>query len=126
MNNLKLYTAKDVEPLFRKRRGELKFGESVEFVTSLEELEKSRAKYVLLGIPEDVGVLANYGKKGTSHGSGYNYDTHIPIIFFGNGIKKGSSVRAIEITDIAPTLSMILGISLPNAATGQPLIELFD
>ena len=67
-----------------------------------------------------------YGKAGTTHGSGYTYDTHVPIIFFGKGIKKGSSVRKVSITDIAPSLSMLLNISLPNSATGIPLIELFD
>lgn len=77
-------------------------------------------------LPGYLSVSSDYGKKGTSHGSGYNYDTHIPVIFFGQGIKQGNSVRPVSITDIAPTLSMFLDISLPNAATGTPLIELFD
>ena len=68
----------------------------------------------------------SYGRKGTSHLSGYTYDTHVPILFFGKGIKKGSSVRPVEITDIAPSLSMLLNISLPSGATGQPLTELFE
>lgn len=67
-----------------------------------------------------------YGKAGTTHGSGYTYDTHVPILFFGQGVSKGSSVRKVSITDIAPSLSMLLNISLPNSSTGSPLIELFD
>lgn len=67
-----------------------------------------------------------YGKAGTTHGSGYTYDTHVPLLFFGSGIQSGSSVRNVAITDIAPTLSMILKISLPNSSTGNPLTELFD
>ena len=67
-----------------------------------------------------------YGSKGTTHGTGFNYDTHVPIIFYGHSVPSGKSVRKVAITDIAPTLSMLLDISLPNAATGQPLTELFD
>lgn len=68
----------------------------------------------------------SYGRQGTDHRSVYNYDTHIPIIFYGAGISSGSSVRPVSITDIAPSLSMLLNISLPNGATGTPLTELFD
>ena len=67
-----------------------------------------------------------YGSKGTTHGSGFNYDTHIPILFYGKNIKRGKSVRKVNIVDIAPTLSLMLDISLPNAATGLPLSELFE
>ncbi len=67
-----------------------------------------------------------WGRQGTDHRTSYTYDTHIPIVFYGAGIKKGNSVRPVTITDIAPTLSMLLNISLPSAATGEPLKELFD
>jgi predicted AlkP superfamily pyrophosphatase or phosphodiesterase len=63
---------------------------------------------------------------GTTHGSPYPYDTNVPIIFYGHGIKKGSSVRYHSITDIAPTLSMLLNIKIPNGCTGQPIAELFE
>ncbi|MFT6867828.1 MAG: putative AlkP superfamily pyrophosphatase or phosphodiesterase [Cyclobacteriaceae bacterium] len=73
------------------------------------------------------GYLSDsYGRKGTDHISGYTYDTHIPIIFFGKGIKPGNSVRKVDITDIAPTVSTLLNITLPSAATGNPLIEIFE
>jgi predicted AlkP superfamily pyrophosphatase or phosphodiesterase len=63
--------------------------------------------------------------QGTTHGSAYTYDTHVPVIFYGAGIKKGSTTIYHTITDIAPTLSMLLNIKLPNACTGQPVDELF-
>ena len=65
------------------------------------------------------------GAQGTSHGSGWNYDTHVPILFYGWGVKHGNSVRYMTITDIAPTISMLLNMRMPNAATGQPIEELF-
>ena len=58
------------------------------------------------------------GRTGTSHGSGYSYDTHVPIIFYGNGIKKGSSTKRYNITDIAPTISNLLQIEAPNGTNG--------
>lgn len=61
--------------------------------------------------------------KGTTHGTGYTYDTHVPIVFMGWNIPKGESARFVSITDIAPTLSMLLNIRLPNGATGQPILE---
>lgn len=68
----------------------------------------------------------NYGTKGATHGSGYTYDTHVPLLFYGKGIKPGSIVRKTTITDIAPTLSLFLNISIPNAAiTGEPIKEIF-
>jgi predicted AlkP superfamily pyrophosphatase or phosphodiesterase len=64
--------------------------------------------------------------QGTTHGSPYTYDTHVPILFFGNGIKKGASVRYHAITDIAPTISALLNIKFPSGCTGQPVEELFE
>jgi predicted AlkP superfamily pyrophosphatase or phosphodiesterase len=63
----------------------------------------------------------SYSKTGSTHGSGLNYDTHVPLLFFGKGIKKGSTVAKTRVVDIAPTISALLGISFPNGATGNPL-----
>jgi hypothetical protein len=64
--------------------------------------------------------------QGTTHGSSYTYDTHVPVLFFGKGIKKGSSVMPHTITDIAPTLSVLMKTKFPSGCTGQPVAELFD
>lgn len=64
-------------------------------------------------------------KTGTTHGSPYTYDTHVPLIFSGWKLKPGNSVRPVFITDIAPTLSILLGCEFPNGCTGKPLEELF-
>ncbi|WP_027076766.1 alkaline phosphatase PafA [Maribacter antarcticus] len=63
---------------------------------------------------------------GTVHGSGYSYDTQVPMVWMGAGIPKGESVRAVNLIDIAPSLSMFLNIPLPSASQGKPLIELFE
>lgn len=66
MIGLKLYKPSDIEKMISKRNGEVKFGEKLQFVNSLEELDNNSAQYVLLGIREDIGVRANYGKPGSS------------------------------------------------------------
>ncbi len=66
MSLLKIYSEKDIASFIKKRAGETKFGEKVAFVKKLEDLKNHPAKYVLLGIPEDIGVRANYGNPGTS------------------------------------------------------------
>lgn len=66
-----------------------------------------------------------YMAKGTTHGASYSYDTHVPVIFYGAGISKGSSVHRVNVVDIAPTVSMMLHMSFPNGTTGKPLEELF-
>jgi predicted AlkP superfamily pyrophosphatase or phosphodiesterase len=63
----------------------------------------------------------SYGKTGSTHGSGLNYDTHVPLLFFGKGIKHGKTVKRTEITDIAPTISALLDINAPNFKLGEPL-----
>ena len=63
------------------------------------------------------------GRTGTSHGSGYSYDTHVPIIFYGNGIRQGSSTKRYNITDIAPTIANLLKIEAPNGTSGIVIDE---
>ena len=59
--------------------------------------------------------------RGTTHGSGYSYDTHVPLIFMGAGVKNGSSNQMVNIKDIAPTISTLINVSFPNGTTGKPL-----
>ncbi len=68
--------------------------------------------------------FVDYLGKGTEHGTFYNYDTHIPLIFFGSSIASGRSFRRVGVTDIAPTLSAILKIQMPNASMGVVLEEM--
>jgi hypothetical protein len=63
----------------------------------------------------------DYQKTGTTHGSPYSYDTHVPLLFYGWNIKQGSSSEQVYITDVAATLAMMLNIQFPNGCTGKPL-----
>lgn len=63
--------------------------------------------------------VISYSKTGSSHGTGYNYDTHIPLLMYGAGIQPGESYLRTNITDIAPTMSSLLGIAFPNGNIGN-------
>ena len=73
------------------------------------------------------GWLSSYWEKGgTTHGSSYSYDTHVPLIFWGGKIPQGQTDRKVNIRDIAPTISTILGTAYPNGCTGNPLPEVTE
>lgn len=67
---------------------------------------------------------SNNSHKGTSHGSAYNYDTQVPLLWYGKGITPQNIYRKIDITDIAATLAPILNIQRPNSCVGNPILEL--
>ncbi len=60
---------------------------------------------------------------GTTHGSPYSYDTHVPVIFYGAGIVPGSYSAASSPSDIAPTLSTLLKLEPPSSVVGRVLTE---
>ncbi|MGB5553400.1 MAG: alkaline phosphatase PafA [Flavobacteriaceae bacterium] len=71
-------------------------------------------------------AFIKYSNTGSTHGSPYIYDTHSPLLFYGKGIKNGSTVKRTEIPDIAPTIASLLGIAFPNGTTGKPLAEVLE
>ena len=68
MEIVKAYTKQDIAKLTRKRNGEEKVGEVVTTVVKnwQQDLKNSTCKFVILGIAEDIGVRANYGRAGAS------------------------------------------------------------
>lgn len=58
-------------------------------------------------------------KTGTTHGTLYRYDTHVPLLFYGWRVKKGETTLRTNISDIAPTLADFLNILEPNGSVGN-------
>lgn len=74
-------------------------------------------------------VIKGYAKtsKGTTHGTGYNNDTHMPIIFYGASVAKGKKVkRPVHIIQIAPTIANFLQIQEPTMSCHDILTEVFS
>lgn len=67
------------------------------------------------------GYISTIASKGSSHGSGWEYDTHTPLIFYGWRIEKGETFSNSEVIDIAPTICALLGIGYPSGTTGKTL-----
>ncbi len=61
--------------------------------------------------------------KGTTHGTTYAYDTHVPFLIYGWGVRPGQTLRRTHIHDIAPTVTALLGILEPSGCIGDPVEE---
>lgn len=73
-------------------------------------------------------ILDPFWIRGTSaatHGSPYNYDTHIPLIFMGPGVAAGRHYNEVAQNDLAPTLAAMLDIEPPSGSVGRVLSEIF-
>ncbi len=64
-----------------------------------------------------------YGSTGTTHGLWNPYDSHIPLLWYGWGIKQGKTNRETFMTDIAPTIAAMLHIQMPSGCTGHVIEE---
>lgn len=64
--------------------------------------------------------------KGTTHGLWNPYDSHIPLLFYGWGIKKGKTNRETYMTDISATLSALLHIQMPSGCIGKVIEEVMQ
>lgn len=67
------------------------------------------------------GWMEHYYKPGTAHGSPYDYDTHVPLIFYGWGIPEGKSRKKTTITQLAPTISSLINIPFPSGTRSRTL-----
>ena len=68
-------------------------------------------------------IIEDDTKRSSSDG-GYNYDRHVPLIIYGGGVKPGVVDRVVSITEVAPTICKLIGISTPWASSAQPLSEI--
>ena len=101
---------------------------STNYTTGIEALLQNGFNQKRSGdviVVDDIAHIA-YSRTGSTHGSGLNYDTHVPLLFFGAGIQHGETFDKTVIPDIAPTISALLGISFPNGATGDILGFVLD
>ncbi len=69
------------------------------------------------------GYIDAWSTVGTTHGLWNPYDSHIPLLWFGWGIKHGKTNKEVKMTDIAPTLAALLHIQMPSGCVGKPIEE---
>lgn len=69
------------------------------------------------------GYIDGYSLSGTTHGVWNPYDSHIPLLWYGWGIKQGKTNKETSMTDIAPTIAAMLHIQMPSGCVGHPIEE---
>jgi predicted AlkP superfamily pyrophosphatase or phosphodiesterase len=68
------------------------------------------------------GWIFSYRPGGSTHGSPYDYDTHVPLLFWGPGfVGQGEMKQRVEVADLAPTLAGVAGLRPPAQAQGRDL-----
>lgn len=65
------------------------------------------------------------GKYVTNHNSPYEYDSHVPLVWYGWTVNRASITRKINMNELAATLSSLCRVQVPNACVGEPMTELF-
>jgi len=76
--------------------------------------------WYVLGVPD---IYTVGGLHGTDHASPYNYDTHVPLAFYGLPFQTGTYRTSVEPIDLAATLASLLGINAPTHSVGRVLTE---
>ena len=71
----------------------------------------------------DSSLEASKRATGTSHGTPYNYDQHVPVLFMGFGIQPGEYFDPVTPADIAPTLAALTGVTLATLFTWAALVS---
>jgi predicted AlkP superfamily pyrophosphatase or phosphodiesterase len=72
------------------------------------------------------GIHVSSAAGGTGHGSAYDMDRHVPVVFMGRGIRPGRYAQESAPEDIAPTLAHVLRLQLPREQNARQLLEMFD
>jgi predicted AlkP superfamily pyrophosphatase or phosphodiesterase len=65
-----------------------------------------------------------FGSGDTTHGTAFNYDNHVPVIFMGPRVRPGIYDDRILVNDVAPTLANLLDIEMPSGSSGRVLKEI--
>lgn len=87
----------------------------VEFLRNDLDLQRSGDAFL---VPRPHVIMHWDPARGTTHGSHHEYDTHVPLVFWGGPFRPGVSAETATPYDLAPTLAEAVGVALPDA-TGR-------
>ena len=104
---------------------ELKSDGDKEFLLNYKRSFFPERSYEIIILPKKY-YTHNHDNYGVNHGTPYDYDSHVPIIFYGSGIKTGKNNKRISTVDIAPTLAEILGIKYDEDVDGRSLLNIIE
>jgi formiminoglutamase len=128
MQNLIPFTISDLAKITNHRSGEIKFGEkmlttpkNIEIVSFLKDCE---CKYVLLGIPEDIGIRANYGRPGAA--SAWNSAIKSIANIQHNKFCKGNFLLVLGILDFSNEIEQAKNLDFNNTTDRKKLNSLVE
>lgn len=128
MENLIRFKQSDLSKLTSFRNGEVKFGEKMVIIPkdidTFEFLKKNDSKYVLLGIPEDIGVRANLGRPGT-HSAWENAIKSIANIQH-NKYNKGSKIIVLGYVNVEKLMNEASNLDENNPEDRKQLFKLVE
>jgi formiminoglutamase len=128
MNSIIPFTLIDLAKITNHRSGEVKFGEKMIIIPKNENafdfISNSEAKYVLLGIPEDVGIRANYGRPGAASA----WDSAIKSIanIQHNKFCKGSQIIILGTIDVKKEIEEAKGLNFNVTEDRKKLSQLVE
>lgn len=128
MDKLIPFTINDLAKVTNHRSGEIKFGEKMilipKGVNYVDFLKESDAKYVLLGIPEDIGVRANYGRPGAA--SAWEYAIKSIANIQHNRFCKGSQIIVLGHIDVIQEMKEVENLDFNDIDDRSKLSQLVE
>lgn len=126
MKSIKLLTNNDLAKITNHRSGEIKFGEKMITLPAKENyhdfLKNTTAQFVLLGISEDIGVRANYGRSGTA--SAFKNALKSIVNIQHNKFCKGSNLIALGEIDVSHLMEEAKNLAITNKEDKKRLFEI--
>ncbi len=77
-------------------------------------------------IPYPFQALGYKNKQRVAHGTPWQYDSFVPLLFVNPAFKAQRIYKPVSLTEVAPTLAAIMQIKAPSAAIGQPLLKVLE
>jgi formiminoglutamase len=128
MENIKVFTANDLAKITQHRSGEIKFGEKVLTIPQNEDIlnyiSNCAAQFVLLGVPEDVGVKANNGRTGTA--SAYESALKNLVNIQHNKFCKGSNLLILGELDVIKEMEQAANLDASKKEDKKLLFKLVE
>ncbi|MCO6176138.1 formimidoylglutamase [Flavobacterium sp. NRK F10] len=128
MENIKLLTSQELAKITHHRSGEIKFGERIQVVPEntdiLDFIKNSTASFVLLGLPEDIGVKANFGRTGTA--SAYENTLKSLVNIQHNKFCKGSDLLILGALNLDQEMQEAQNLSIYSKEEKKRLFQLVE
>ncbi|WP_353169226.1 formimidoylglutamase [Flavobacterium sp.] len=128
MDKLNVFSSRDIAKITQHRSGEIKFGEKILTVPIeenwIEFITLSEAKFVLIGLPEDIGIKANLGRTGAA--SAFDSTLKSLVNFQHNKFCKGSELIVLGEINFSEEMKISKTLDTQNKVDRKKLFQLVE